>query len=297
MDYFKQRRAYRQWKQNEGSIARGQNDVYRELLDYANDEGRLDEFFKLRNSALVDWTGLTLQGVIKARNGLVDLGLLDYRPGIKNKSTPKYKIIPLYYTNTPQSVHQEYNNQFTNRITAGSPTVEQPVEHKDLLVLDKDLNNKSIYTVPANTQPPARSETDVTDFTELVNEYSHQIRQATGISKDARQTYIDAVLLGETTKQQVLDKIREYHQWCDLNDRQIGYRKGATRWFEEHGWLTEYDLSKPTEKPTGNSSRPTRKEPVPEWAKPDYKAPSGEMSAEGKAAIAEAKARLKGGRG
>lgn len=139
MDYFKQRRAYRQWKQNEGSIARGQNDVYRELLDYANDEGHLDEGFKLRNSALVDWTGLSLQGVIKARNDLANMGLIEYKPGVKNKAVPTYKIKQLYYTKTPQSVHQEYNNQFTKSVTTGSSTVEQLVEHKDLLVPDNDL--------------------------------------------------------------------------------------------------------------------------------------------------------------
>lgn len=38
--------------------------------------------------------------------------------------------------------------------------------------------------------------------------------------------------------------------------------------------------------------RQQRKEPVPEWAKPDYKAPSGEMSADAKASIAAKRARL-----
>lgn len=43
MDYFKQRRAYRNFKMYEASVSNGQNNLYRELLDYANDEGKLDE--------------------------------------------------------------------------------------------------------------------------------------------------------------------------------------------------------------------------------------------------------------
>ncbi|WP_238941634.1 hypothetical protein [Lactiplantibacillus plantarum] len=45
MDYFKQRRAYRNFKMYEASVSNGQNNLYRELLDYANDEGKLDVQF------------------------------------------------------------------------------------------------------------------------------------------------------------------------------------------------------------------------------------------------------------
>lgn len=250
MDYFKQRRAYRQWKQNEGTIARGQNDVYRELLDYANDEGHLDGFFKLRNSALVDWTGLTLQGVIKARNELANLGLIEFKKGIRNKTTPQYKIVPLYYTKTPQSVHKEFNSQFTKSLTAGSPTVEQPVEHKDLLVLDKDKTKTISPPTPAGGRRK-----DPTGFEEVWAEYSHTVRHATGINADARKAYNDAILSGETTKEQVLQKIGEYRQYCDLNGRGEAYRMGAARWFGDRGWLTDYDLSKTTEQRQDNAKR------------------------------------------
>lgn len=169
MDYFRQRREYRKLKQNEIDISIGQNNLYRELLDYANDEGKLDDWFPLKNSALCDLTGLSIQGIAKARNSLIQMNLIDYRPGKKNAEKPKYKILPLYNKRLSKSVttsltkNNEENGentpkcdkQFTTSVTAGSQlvaqTVVQPVaqtvEHKDLTstipILDKD--NKYIY--------------------------------------------------------------------------------------------------------------------------------------------------------
>ncbi|MDI5787411.1 DNA replication protein DnaD, partial [Lactiplantibacillus plantarum] len=96
MDYFKQRRAYRNFKMYEASVSNGQNNLYRELLDYANDEGKLDVQFRMKNSALLSLTGLSEPGLDKARNSLVQLGLIKYARGKKNVKPPEYRIINLY---------------------------------------------------------------------------------------------------------------------------------------------------------------------------------------------------------
>lgn len=169
MDYFRQRREYRKLKQNEIDISIGQNNLYRELLDYANDEGKLDDWFPLKNSALTDLTGLSTQGVAKARNSLIQMNLIKYRPGKKNAEKPQYKILPLYNKRLSKSVttgltkNNEENEentpkcdkQFTSSVTDGSQvvaqTVVQPVaqtvEHKDLTstIQELDKDNKYIY--------------------------------------------------------------------------------------------------------------------------------------------------------
>lgn len=172
MDYFRQRREYRKLKQNEIDISIGQNNLYRELLDYANDEGKLDDWFPLKNSALTDLTGLSTQGVAKARNSLIQMNLIKYRPGKKNAEKPQYKILPLYNKRLSKSVttgltkNNEENEengentlkcdkQFTSSVTDGSQvvaqTVVQPVaqtvEHKDLTstIQELDRDNKYIY--------------------------------------------------------------------------------------------------------------------------------------------------------
>lgn len=130
-------------KQNEIDISIGQNNLYRELLDYANDEGKLDCWFPLKNSALTDLTGLSIPGLAKARNSLIQLNLIEYKQGKKNTDKPQYRIVRLY------------NNKFSKSNTTGLSGVSQPVdipvsqqvEHKDLTstiqVLDKDLTKSS----------------------------------------------------------------------------------------------------------------------------------------------------------
>ncbi len=116
MDYFKQRREYRKLKQNEIDISIGQNNLYRELLDYANDEGKLDCWFPLKNSALTDLTGLSIPGLAKARNSLIQLNLIEYKQGKKNTDKPQYRIVRLY------------NNKFSKSNTTGLSGVSQPVD-------------------------------------------------------------------------------------------------------------------------------------------------------------------------
>lgn len=265
MDYFKQRRAFRKWKQTEGTVASGQNDVYRELLDYANDEGLLDGYFKLRNSALADWTGMTVQGVIKARNALIDKKLIEYIPGVKNKSEPSYKIVPIKpfcYTDTPHSVHKVYNNQFTSRITAGSQTVKQPVEHGSLLVPDLDKTSNNTLRAENSFEQ---------DFEKLWNAYPRRSGKA-----KAKAAYNQAILAQETTADAIMAKIDEYKAQIKAKNTGPAYIKTGGNWFDEKCWLDDYDA---TPEPVV-TSRGQRAEPEPDWVKPGYEQPKEAVSAD-----------------
>lgn len=151
MDYFKQRRAYRNFKMYEASVSNGQNNLYRELLDYANDEGKLDVQFRMKNSALLSLTGLSEPGLDKARNSLVQLGLIKYVRGKKNVKPPEYRIINLYSrsagypTSNPTTSHK---SRSTGLDEVGQPVGQgggQPVEHKELTSTDPDLTNTDSY--------------------------------------------------------------------------------------------------------------------------------------------------------
>lgn len=151
MDYFKQRRAYRNFKMYEASVSNGQNNLYRELLDYANDEGKLDVQFRMKNSALLSLTGLSEPGLDKARNSLVQLGLIKYVRGKKNVKPPEYRIINLYSrsagypTSNPTTSHK---SRPTGLDEVGQPVGQgggQPVEHKELTSTDPDLTDTDSY--------------------------------------------------------------------------------------------------------------------------------------------------------
>lgn len=145
MDYFKQRRAYRNFKMYEASVSNGQNNLYRELLDYANDEGKLDGQFRMKNSALLSLTGLSEPGLDKARNSLVQLGLIKYIKGKKNVKPPEYRVVKLYGRPTGYPTSNPTTNEksrSTGLDEVGQPVGQgggQPVGHKELTGTDLDF--------------------------------------------------------------------------------------------------------------------------------------------------------------
>jgi len=147
LDYFKQRRAYRNFKMYEASVSNGQNNLYRELLDYANDEGKLDIQFRMKNSALLSLTGLSEPGLDKARNSLVQLGLIKYVKGKKNVKPPEYQVVNLYEKHSRPAGYPTSNptrnakSRSTGLDGVGQAVGQgggQPVGHKELTGTDLD---------------------------------------------------------------------------------------------------------------------------------------------------------------
>ena len=174
MDYFRQRREYRKLKQNEITISMGQNNLYRELLDYANDEGKLDNWFPLKNSALVDLTGLSEAGLKKARNSLIQCGLIEYRQGNKQaKKAPQYRIVTLYKqknTRVAQVAPQEHLEQYEKSSLRGTEEVAQVVAHKELTSTRHRLDNNSI--------PSSASSVDLNSENSAVHYWLNQVNPA-----------------------------------------------------------------------------------------------------------------------
>lgn len=148
LDYFKQRRAYRNLKMYEIAISNGQNNLYRELLDYANDQGKLDSTFPMKNSALLSLTGLSEAGIKKARNELSQLGLIKYIPGRKNSYAPKYQIIKLYKDTFRATTTQKSSPESTDKVAQMvTQPVAQTVAHKELTNTDTNLTNTDKHNV------------------------------------------------------------------------------------------------------------------------------------------------------
>ena len=158
MDYFKQRRVYRKLKRDQIDISTGQNNLYRELLDYANDEGLLDRLFTLKNSALLDLTGLSEAGMKKARNELVQLGLISYFPGKRNREKPAYKIIQLYGTSWDTRNKKSSSTSSSGSSSTGSSGSSSTGSSKELTstrpVLDLNSNKEIPKKTPVRKTDP-----------------------------------------------------------------------------------------------------------------------------------------------
>ncbi|WP_280948580.1 DnaD domain protein [Lactiplantibacillus plantarum] len=264
MDYFKQRRAYRNFKMYEASVSNGQNNLYRELLDYANDEGKLDVQFRMKNSALLSLTGLSEPGLDKARNSLVQLGLIKYVRGKKNVKPPEYRIINLYSrsagypTSNPTTSHK---SRSTGLDEVGQPVGQgggQPVEHKELTSTDPDLTDTDSYDDDAGVTREqvindwtnlwgfpngiARPEIDewLEEFKPEVIAYAIWVAGEHQIGSNACLKYVRAIVAG----------------WKKRNITTLEQAKKAA--------ANHDDRMKSERKPSGYS-KPRRKEVTPKW--------------------------------
>lgn len=264
MDYFKQRRAYRNFKMYEASVSNGQNNLYRELLDYANDEGKLDVQFRMKNSALLSLTGLSEPGLDKARNSLVQLGLIKYVRGKKNVKPPEYRIINLYSrsagypTSNPTTSHK---SRSTGLDKVGKPVGQgggQPVEHKELTSTDPDLTDTDSYDDDAGVTREqvindwtnlwgfpngiARPEIDewLEEFKPEVIAYAIWVAGEHQIKSNACLKYVRAIVAG----------------WKKRNITTLEQAKKAA--------ANHDDRMKSERKPSGYS-KPRRKEVTPKW--------------------------------
>lgn len=264
MDYFKQRRAYRNFKMYEASVSNGQNNLYCELLDYANDEGKLDVQFRMKNSALLSLTGLSEPGLDKARNSLVQLGLIKYVRGKKNVKPPEYRIINLYSrsagypTSNPTKSHKSRSTGLDKVCQPVGQGGGQPVEHKELTSTDPDLTDTDSYDDDAGVTREqvindwtnlwgfpngiARPEIDewLEEFKPEVIAYAIWVAGEHQIGSNACLKYVRAIVAG----------------WKKRNITTLEQAKKAA--------ANHDDRMKSERKPSGYS-KPRRKEVTPKW--------------------------------
>lgn len=264
MDYFKQRRAYRNFKMYEASVSNGQNNLYRELLDYANDEGKLDVQFRMKNSALLSLTGLSEPGLDKARNSLVQLGLIKYARGKKNVKPPEYRIINLYSrsagypTSNPTTSHK---SRPTGLDKVGQPVGQgggQPVEHKELTSTDPDLTDTdsydddagvtreqvfnhwtSLWDFPTGIAIPEIDEW-LTEFKPEVIDFAISVAEEYQVKRPGSLRYMRAIIKG----------------WQKRNIKTLEQAKKAA---------TDHDKRTANESKSKRYAKPHRKEITPKW--------------------------------
>lgn len=260
MNYFNQRRAFRQFKVAVKKLTVNQASLYRELLDYANDSGLLDASFRLQNDYLKSLTGIKSDdGLSTARNVLVQQGLLVYVKGKKNEDSPIYQIVPLNPDGRPLSGKRnslrektEQNAEQNTEQNAGKPA-EQNAE-RFFSITENDLSN---------TKTPPKSPKGDGNVLSLPEEFATEVWTAypkkQGNYAKSQEAYVQAVESGETTKDQVLAKIAEYKAYIKLNNKQEGFVTTAGNWFTGHGWRNEYDTKNP-EKRTDETQQNGRQE-------------------------------------
>ncbi|WP_125588370.1 DnaD domain protein [Companilactobacillus jidongensis] len=212
MDYFKQRRAYRDLKMYEMRVSASQNNVYRELLDYANDKKLLDKSFRLTNDAVLNLTGLSTNGLVSARNKLQQDGLIEYEKGKRNIEAPTYKIIKLYDELSKSPGNDWVNDRVSERVKNKVPSqVNDRVTNlitntqQDLTNTQQDHHDDDAPThVDADDQAPR----DNTDFKDLITYYQQNIGVTSPILVQQLQESINDFVEHETSNSEAVEIVK-----------------------------------------------------------------------------------------
>lgn len=277
MDYFKQRREYRKLKRDQIDISTGQNNLYRELLDYANDEGKLEVAFTLKNSALVDLTGLSESGMKKARNELVQLGLIKYTVGKRNKAKPTYQIVQLYDTSWATKNKKSSSTSNPTCSSTSVPTVAQPVAHKNLLVPDSN------QTIKSNSQQSRKREyaDDSPEMVEAVYLWEKIKGNNPEHRKPNLQAWADDVRKMHELDHRPFEKIHKMIDWCQIDTF------WQTNILSASKLRSKYDTMAAQANRKFAANKQPRIEKLPVWAEPDYKPEHKKASEEDRAKLAE----------
>lgn len=289
MDYFKQRRAYRDFKLYEAKVSAGQNDLYRELLDYANDRGLLDQHFRLMNDALCSLTGLTTSALAKARNRLTQLGLIAYEKGKQNADAPIYQIKQLYtIQEKPATVRTETGQRSGPKIGNGQ---------------DRDRATVGVTNLITNTQPSPNKEKRQHPRKREYADDSPEMAEATYLwewikknnpeanKEPSFQSWADDIRKMHEIDGRSFDKIHRMIDWSQQSDFWAPNILSAAKLRAQYLKMAA-QANADAKKSRGKSPFKTSHQPA--WADPNYKSePAEPVDPAIKAKLAEEMAKLR----
>lgn len=131
MNYILQIKAFQEFVQDK-SLSAGQIALWYALM-YINNRCNWEEWFTVANRSLESNSGISRQGIVKARNCLKQYGLIDFRSnGTKATS---YRITVLY--SVQAGIQDSVQNGIQSSIQIGVPNGSTLNKHK----LKQDINN------------------------------------------------------------------------------------------------------------------------------------------------------------
>ena len=233
-------------------LSAGQFVLWHALLNVCNDCGK-KEWFTVANLRLELFTGLSRQGVDKARNTLKELGFIEYKPnGTKATS---YKINILYKDESQAS--SQVGSQASSQ--ASSQAVGESVANQWSSGLQ---NSGTLYKEKKSTEK--KSNNNILDnvsenqFEELWKIYPRKEKK-----NIALKAYIKALEKG--VRHSTIEKgLLSYIDYIKKNGTEHKFIKQGGTWFSQESWSDEYESNYKTSNPYP-SYKTRYTEPIPEW--------------------------------
>ncbi|KRK80266.1 hypothetical protein FD03_GL002590 [Companilactobacillus nodensis DSM 19682 = JCM 14932 = NBRC 107160] len=217
------------------SITANQNNLYRELLDYGNDRSDLDDYFHLKNDALLSITGMSKSTFVDSRRSLVQMDLIEYKKGRKDKDTPQYKIVKLYQDFKSTKKGDNFvptNNTGTKNDDKSVPTsVPEPVPTPVPETVPKELT--STRHKQTNTK---HHHNDDDEFKNLLTLYQQNIGATSPIVIENLRYAVDDFKQHDNSEKQATEIVQEaikiatfnnVHSWKYINTTLMNWQNDS----------------------------------------------------------------------
>lgn len=251
MNLLKQILAFNQ-RQMSNPLSAGQFILWHALLNVHNDCGK-QEWFTVANLRLELFTGLSRQGIDKARNTLKQLGFIEYKSN-GTKATA-YKINLLYNDSLQTSL--QVSLQDSSQVVGKEVAEQLPNSWQNSGTLNKEKESKLKESKSNNISAKLLEN----QFNALWDIYPRKERK-----NDAFKAYSKAIKKGveHTTIQ---NGLQSYIEYVKANQTETKYIKQGGTWFSQECWNDEYKID--SNPKTNFSSYPTTAkgyvEPLPDW--------------------------------
>lgn len=173
-------------------------------LMYVNNKCGWAEWFSAPNRTLEFYTGLSRQGINKARNSLKQLGLIDFRSGGTKAAT--YKLTPMSKS-VQDSIQEEYKTSLSATLNSLQDGVQSSIQNgiqagvQESAQYGSALNKQNINKNKQNKTAKKESKKKEASYDDILSEFVYDDR--------LREAYLEFIKMRRLSKKPMTNKALE----------------------------------------------------------------------------------------
>ncbi|RND74944.1 DnaD domain protein [Lacticaseibacillus paracasei] len=306
MDLFKLIREF-YIQQSVNPLSTGQIALWHGLVYQCNQLGWPSEF-NMPNRTLETLTGLSRQGIVKARNALKQSGLIDFQTNGVKATT--YSVIDisrkLSTSDSRQPSSRADDSVSDSRQHSSQPSRQHSLQgslqpsrqhsstytKQDETKLDKTKRQQTTAPVKAAERPTEEPSSSSSSILDICNFWEgNGFGQLSPFTRESLVDWVDDMRKAGSPEPEklVLNALRTA---VESNVRNYKYVNGILKNWESKRLLTvaavdANDSERKTNQPQRRYGKPERVDKEPDWLKPGYQEPKHEVTPEQRAKLAE----------
>lgn len=304
MDLFKLIREF-YIQQSVNPLSTGQIALWHGLVYQCNQLGWPSEF-NMPNRTLETLTGLSRQGIVKARNALKQSGLIDFQTNGVKATT--YSVIDISrklstsYSRQPSSQADDSVSNSRQHSLQGSlqPSRQHSSTYtkQDETKLDKTKRQQTTAPVKAAERPTEEPSSSSSSILDICNFWEgNGFGQLSPFTRESLVDWVDDMRKAGSPEPEKL-VLKALRTAVESNVRNYKYVNGILKNWESKRLLTAAaveanDSERKTNQPQRRYGKPVRNEELPVWAQDGYKPKHKKVSEEDRAKLAEQMEQLK----